>query len=607
MEFRNDIQGLRAIAVLMVFIFHLSSSILPGGFIGVDLFFVISGYLISSIVLYKLQNKSFSLLDFYYGRVNRIVPAYLTMLIIVGLCAVVIFAPSDVTELRRGLFWSTIFNSNNYFATLDNYFGATSSENPLLHTWTLAVEMQFYLVLPILLMFIKHKKTLILTILTFMLISLVYGTYGVVSNNKGVMYYSLFARCCEFLVGVLATLLSVRDSAYVKKHSLLLSSTGISIIFISAFLIDESSRFPGILAMVPCAGALMILVSSNNLINDILGNRHLVFTGEISYSVYLWHWPVMGFLRYYYDIYEFSLGQKFIVIILTLTVSLVSYYYIETAFRGRRGIKFWAPFAILSAGIVILVGSIRLMNKQVLDLPSEYISPTFGLSSHGYSFKSIETFGDTLRSNPKILLIGDSHALSVKKSLDIIGTRNHFSFKTVTNDKYPTIPGLTQNEIRELRNYEQYKKLIVEVNKLISETEIIILQFSGSGELWTPAIKSLADNLKQHQTFILLSDFAHLDKNPVRVNRSIVKNPKKSYNFKRNTEPINEEILALINANPKCHYFDLTNSPAFDDAPFYSDTLMYYDANHLNLYGSKVYADKIERSFMKRFNALTKK
>ncbi|WP_448636327.1 acyltransferase family protein [Pedobacter panaciterrae] len=207
MEFRNDIQGLRAIAVLLVFTFHLSPQILPGGFIGVDIFFVISGYLISSIVLHKIDNNKFSLLDFYYGRIKRIVPAYLVLLIALAAISAFIFVPSDIAGLRKGLFWSAIFNSNNYFATLDNYFGASSNENPILHTWTLAVEMQFYLFLPILLLFIKNKKILILTLTIITLIFLGYGTFEVLSNNKGSMYYSLLARSPEFFIGVLATLL----------------------------------------------------------------------------------------------------------------------------------------------------------------------------------------------------------------------------------------------------------------------------------------------------------------------------------------------------------------------------------------------------------------
>lgn len=164
MEFRKDIQGLRAIAVLFVFIFHINSSWLPGGFIGVDIFFVISGFLISSIILHKLDNNRFSFKDFYISRIKRIVPAYYFLLLIVAFFGVFFFMTSDINVFRKSFFWSLLFNSNHYFTSLDTYFGASSSENPLLHTWTLAVEMKFYLFLPILLFLGVLKLRIIIKI-----------------------------------------------------------------------------------------------------------------------------------------------------------------------------------------------------------------------------------------------------------------------------------------------------------------------------------------------------------------------------------------------------------------------------------------------------------
>ena len=607
MEFRNDIQGLRAIAVLMVFIFHLSSTLLPGGFIGVDIFFVISGYLISSIIVHKLGKNNFSLLDFYYGRITRIVPAYLVMLIFVGLVAAVVFIPSDVAVLRKSLFWSTLFNSNNHFATLDNYFGASSNENPILHTWTLAVEMQFYLFLPLILIFIRNRRALIATLSVFTVISVAYGTYGIMTNNKDVMYFSLLSRSSEFFVGVLATLLAVRENAFVKKNSLLLSLTGTVIVIASAFLIDESSAFPGVLAMIPCAGALLVLVSSNNAVNNVLANKYFVFIGEISYSVYLWHWPVMAFLRYYYEVYEFTLLQKVLVVLLTVGLSLLSYYLIEKSFRGLRGRKFWLPFAFVSAMIVALVGCVRVMNQKLVRLPEEFTMPIYGMDSHGSFFKKVQTFGDTTKVSPKILLIGDSHALSMKRYLDYVGKRNGFSYKTVTNGQYPLIPGLTEEIVKGKAAFNRYSKLIKEVNKLIPTTDIIILQFSGNGEKWAPAIRNLVQGLKANQSLIVISDFAHLEKNPVRENRAIIRNKELAVDYGVNFQPVVPEVREILKSNPNCRYLDISDTKVFKDAPFYQDTLMYYDDDHLNIYGSRVYAEDTEKKFMECLNSILKK
>jgi peptidoglycan/LPS O-acetylase OafA/YrhL len=607
MEFRNDIQGLRAIAVLLVFIFHLSPEILPGGFIGVDIFFVISGYLISSIILFKIDGNKFSLLDFYYSRIKRIVPAYLFLLIVVAITAAFIFVPSDIANLRMGLFWSTLFNSNNYFATLDNYFGASSIENPILHTWTLAVEMQFYLFLPIILLFIKNKKFLILALIIASLLFLGYGTFEVLAKNKNVMYFSLLARTPEFFIGVLATLLPLRTSTFVKSNSLSLISLGILIIIASSFFINESSYFPGYLAVVPCLGTVLVLISSNNRISSALTNKSLVFLGEISYSIYLWHWPIMAFIRYHYDINGFNFFQISLVISLTILFSLFSYFFIEKAFRNYKGAKFYIPFAIISFTIVALINYIPRMNEKLIRIPIEYIAPTFGMNSHGKSFKAIETFGDTTYTGKKILLIGDSHALTMKNYLDILGKKNSFSFKTVTNDTYPTIPGLTPEIIKESRYYVQYKRLMDEVNKVISSTDIIILQFAGEGELWVIPIKAFVNSLKPNQSLIILSDYPSINKNPVRKNRGIVKNPKRDQQYDISFKPTSPKILEIINSNSNCYYINLVKSRVFENAPFYRDTLMYYDQAHLNVYGSKVYAENTEEKFMKRLNALINK
>lgn len=199
MEFRNDIQGLRAIAVLSVFLFHLNPNWLPGGFIGVDIFFVISGFLISSICFSKIDKNKFSFIDFYQSRIKRIVPAYFVLLFVIGIIGYQLFLETDFENLKKSYFWSIVFQSNEYFSSLDTYFGTKNSENPFLHTWTLAVEMQFYLFLPFLLFFIKRKwQAVALFIMTIILFT--YGTIEVFNNNKSEIYFSLLARTPEFLL-----------------------------------------------------------------------------------------------------------------------------------------------------------------------------------------------------------------------------------------------------------------------------------------------------------------------------------------------------------------------------------------------------------------------
>lgn len=604
MEYRKDIQGLRAIAVLFVFIFHLNSSWLPGGFVGVDIFFVISGFLISSIILTKLDKNNFSFLDFYKSRIKRIVPAYYFLLIILAIAGVFIFVSSDIYAFRKSFFWSTLFNSNYYFSTLDTYFGAENSENPFLHTWTLAIEMQFYLFLPLLLVFIKRKWLMpFISLLTVALF--IYGSLNVFNGNKNLMYFSLLARTPEFLIGVLCSLISHKFR--LPNHTALpLSISGLVFLIVSAFFINENSDFPGILAIIPCLGAAFLISAPENPIRTFLSNKVLFFIGDLSYSLYLWHWPVMAFFRYYYNTHEFSGIQCIIVVLMTFALSIFSFYCIETFLRQKQGFKFWGTLAFFTGITVLSIFIVIPANKRMSNIPLEYTTPTFGMNSHGNTFKNVEIFGDTVSVNPKVLLLGDSHALCMKPYFDYIGKRNSFSFKTITNDRYPTIPNIPKEDFIEDRYYIQYSNLMKYATKEIAESDIIILEYQFNGDQLIPQVKSLINNLKPNQHFILVSDFPAIDKNPIRVNRGIVKNKSRNNDYKVQYPNHPTQIINLVESSQNCHYLDLSNSKIFKDIPFYKDTVMYYDRGHLNIYGTKVYAQDTEKKFMKLFSNLLK-
>lgn len=602
MNFRNDIQGLRALAVLLVFTFHLSSGLMPGGFIGVDMFFIISGYLVTSIVYNKINKQKFSIIEFYEGRIKRIVPAYLFLLLIVSIIASIIFINSDALLFRKSLFWTLLFNSNNYFASLDSYFGAGNNENPLLHTWTLAVEMQFYLILPILLITIRNKKILVL-ILSMLTIGLItYSTIGIFNGNTGVMYFSLSSRMPEFLIGSLAAIIRLEDFNFIKRNVNILSVMGILAIILSAVLFDETTAFPGLTALLPCLGTLALLMSNESYFNRLLSSNFLVFVGEISYSLYLWHWPIMAFLRYNNNIYEFSLIEKVLITFITIILSLFSYYFVEKTLRNFPRKKFYVRFILLGGATFSMLLLVPKINRKVFDSQIEFMTPSFGMESHGATFKKIEKFGDTLSNNKKILLLGDSHALSMKNYLNIIGNKNHFSFRTITNNTYPTIPGLTNEQIKNNDFLNQYNMLMKHVNKEIPNSDIIILQFAGNGIKWKNELIKLIRNMNESQKLILISDYPTLDKNPVRINKGITRRIDIDQNYKIIQEKISPEVLKIIKLDPRCTYVDLSKSIVFEKAPFYKDTLMYYDQGHLNIYGSKVLARDTEQKFLKVLN-----
>ncbi|WP_418359225.1 acyltransferase family protein [Sphingobacterium detergens] len=598
MNFRDDIQGLRAVAVLLVFIFHLSASLLPGGFIGVDMFFVISGYLVTGIVYSKINKGSFSILDFYKSRVRRIVPAYLFLLVCVAIGASFLFISSDAQIFRRSLFWTLLFNSNNYFAALDNYFGATSSENPLLHTWTLAVEMQFYFILPIILLIVRNKKVLVFLLSVITLGLFGYSTYGILNNGAQLMYFSLPSRMPEFLIGALAAIVKVEDLQFIKKNSNIFAFLGISAILICACLFSEATPFPGATSLIPCLGTLALLISNRSKINDILSTKYLVYTGEISYSLYLWHWPVMAFYRYYKNEYEFTISEKIVVLLATAIFSLISYYLIEHRLRKTKGFRFIGPFITLGMAVAAMYFLVPKINNRLFEGEEDLLFPKFGLDSHAQTFKKVETFGDSITDKTKILFLGDSHALCMKNYIDIIGDRNGFSFKTITNNTYPTLPGITPDKFDNIKLLDQYNMLMKYVDQEIPKADLIIVQFAGTGEKWSFGLKKLLSKMRVDQKLLVLEDFPTLDKNPVRINKDVIKRNDIEQNYTLNRNKISAEILKIIASDSRSKYIDLTKSKVFGNAPFYNDTLMYYDKGHLNLYGSKVYALDTEKLFL---------
>lgn len=601
MEYRKDIQGLRAIAVLFVFVFHLNSSWLPGGFIGVDIFFVISGYLMSSIILKKREAGKFSLVDFYKSRIKRIVPAYYFMIMVVLIASVFVIFYTEMP--RRPFIESILFNSNWYFSTLDTYFGVSNLENPLLHTWTLAVEMKFYLFLPLLLLMKRKYLLPIASLLTALLF--LYGTIAIVGFGKQTQaYYILLSRAPEFLVGVLINLLPIGKSEVLAKHKSILGFLGVLLLIGSACFINGLSPFPGLLAAIPCIGTAFIILFAESKVNKILATGFFFFIGELSYSLYLWHWPVMALFRYYYDIQSFTISQYLWVVLLSVLLSLFSFYCIENPLRRRQwSIALYSITGMLVVCVFSMLVIIPLKRSEN-PLPEEYTKPFFGTRSHSSSFEEVETFGDPQATFRNVLLLGNSHARTMKYYFDYLGKRHSFSYRTITGSGYPSIEGMDKQYNRSSILYEDYLKIYPYIRPEIDGANIIILQYRDSEELYDVPVLNLLNNLKENQYVVLMSAIPVLDKNPLRMNRSITRDSSKYNSYEIIRETLSEEFIKQINEHPRAFYLDLSDSKVFDDAPFYNDTLMYYDKLHINIYGAKVYAQDTEEKCMHLLDSL---
>ena len=336
-NYRPDIDGLRAIAVLVVVFFHYNVPYFTGGFVGVDVFFVISGYLISSIIFKDLANNTFSFCAFYERRIRRIFPALFVMLFISTITAFILYDYQALVEFGKSLVSTVVFASNFYFRKNVGYFAISPQQITLLHTWSLAIEEQFYLIFPIVIYFLnKYKASKInFYIVTGFVLSL--GLCVFLSEQKHIQFafYMLPTRAWEFLLG---TLLALRffPSLYNKKIYHFFSILGFGLIVLAVFMFSSTTEYPSYYALLPVFGTALLIYSGENhhqaFLNKILGFPFLVFTGKISYSWYLWHWVLYVFYRYV-SLGVFNSLDIFILIISSFFLSFLSWRFIEQPFR----------------------------------------------------------------------------------------------------------------------------------------------------------------------------------------------------------------------------------------------------------------------------------
>lgn len=603
MQFRKDIQGLRALAFLLIFIFHLNPKWLPGGYIGVDLFFVISGYLISSIVLNQREGKQFSLRSFYVKRFKRIAPAYFFMLLAVAIAGYFIYLPSDTESLSSALLHAALFLSNVLFADGPAYFGTQAHENPLLHTWSLAIEVQFYILIPLLLLWVS-RKTLPYVVALLIIGLVAYSSWQIYTNHlHSAMYFSLPARIPEFLLGTLFSLIPLKDRmpGVLRTIAALIGLVGI---LASALLLTADSDFPGLLAVIPCISIGLILISGKNSITALLSLKPAVQVGAWSYSLYLWHWPIMAFMRY--NMVDFGKTEYILITMATFALAYLSFTWVEQPFKSfdlRKFVRVFSPIVIL-VGLTAYFLPIHTHARRPDDA---YLKPIFGLASHAKPF--VETMGS---ENPtftkRILLIGNSHALMTKPFLDYIGKRAGFSFHTITTDAYPAIAGIA-DEVVPVVHTELFKTTLALIP--ITEQEIRnsdIILFVMQNYMDVPSVKealiSLISSLHPHQKFVLIKSFPLLRKHPLRINRGIQK--ASSYDFKAIDLPVSDQLVKQLTATyANVYSYDLSKSKIFDTLPFYGDTLTYYDSGHINTYASIAMGKDLFEDFSNFMRTLT--
>ena len=362
-RYRSDIDGLRALAVLPVLFYHVGIPFFSGGYVGVDIFFVISGFLITGLIVEELKRGEFSVANFYERRIRRIFPALFFMIFLVMLAGLFILLPREFAYYGKSAVATAVFISNMFFwKTTSNYFDGPAETHPLLHTWSLAVEEQFYILFPVLLFLVYKfaRKYLSQILLLILLGSLVLSVWGV-SNAPTATFYLAPTRAWELLIG---SILAIGFIPEIKRSfaASLMGLMGLICIAYPVFFYDSDTAFPGLAAVVPCLGAAFIIHagsgSHKTLISTLLSSRLLVGVGLISYSLYLWHWPLIVFLRHHILLRALSPTEIFCVIAASFIMAIISWRYVEKPFRGREG--FLTRPKLFSAGFASIVSVIAL-------------------------------------------------------------------------------------------------------------------------------------------------------------------------------------------------------------------------------------------------------
>lgn len=353
-SYRPDIDGLRALAVLGVVIFHFSPAALPGGFIGVDVFFVISGYLISKTIYSEVQSEKFSIIEFYERRARRILPAFIVISLATAIAAWLLLFPVELIDFSKSLLWSGIFASNFWFWLTSDYFSPAADKIPLLHYWSLGIEEQFYVVFPVLVLLI-HKisyRSLPLIIASLFLLSLA-GSEWMLSQDPNQAFYMLPWRAFELLAG---SLLAFIPAASRRKTAMSYGAVvaGVILIAVGMWLITEKMRFPGVLALVPCMATALVIWGGGQA-SWLLSKPPLTWIGKISYSLYLIHWPIVVFGKRAFPATS-TATFAFIGICASIALAGVSYLAVEQPVRRWRKI-FTRPvlFVFSSVSIIVLM------------------------------------------------------------------------------------------------------------------------------------------------------------------------------------------------------------------------------------------------------------
>lgn len=465
--YRPEVDGLRCIAVMLVILHHLQLPGFSGGFVGVDVFFVISGYLITSIILAELKKEQFTFGRFYKRRVIRLAPAYFTVLLVTCIFAYVLMLPAELENFSVSALYSTFFAANLYmWDMVGGYFGTGAETTPLLHLWSLAVEEQFYVIWPVTLLLLYRfmRGYLLVVVVLALLVALGISEYGAI-NYRAAAYYLMPTRAFELLIGaVLACVPLALFDRVPLAFRLLLGSLGLALILYGNVFFTSDTWFPGLNALYPCVGAFLLIAfvrAGDPVLGRLLSSRLAVGIGKVSYPAYLWHWPIIVFLNL--QLIDITPLVSIAVIFATLLLATLTYHYVEKPARKFRDMQwhkvvfggFLLPAALFSTAAIAVMQNDGMPNRFDIEIlkKSQAIN-TFAHVVRGECHTSdiqklpaasSDCILGATKDKVDFLLVGDSHANHFTGMFDVLSTNAGVRGYDITQDSSPFMIGVDRH------------------------------------------------------------------------------------------------------------------------------------------------------------------
>ena len=599
MKYRAEIDGLRAIAVVPVILFHSGFELFSGGFVGVDMFFVISGYLITTILIEDIENKKFSIVNFYERRARRILPALFVVIFASWAVAFLVLNPYDFDLFLSSVIATVLFFSNFYFWKNNGYFDPSSEETPLLHTWSLAVEEQYYLLFPLFLILAWRfgKNRVFWMIVVMAAISLLLSEWGW-RNKATANFYFTPTRAWELFAGSIAAFV-VQKQGVRKNNPLAL--VGLAAIIFAIFFYDETTPFPSLYALVPVLGVVLILLYADKetYAAKLLGTKGFVGIGLISYSAYLWHQPIISF-----QVYLLQEINRPLTLMSISMFAVFTWQFVETPIRKSRNrmdllLLAIAVVVLLAIGLVFKSNDADINDINYQERHFEEALLNFGnhcQSEQLIGDRCIASNGDIL--NPQIVLLGDSHAEHLFPGLS--SALSELTIVSLTTSGAPFVENLNQKGVFDyIKNLTTPPRIIIFTMHYLGM--LTALPIGSSFEL---EVEKVLDELAHlNADILLISDVPRFSIHPRRCEISLAERQSDrlcnqsrsshnlgSYQYLRDLEGLADRRgLRLISIDKVI--CDETICSMIGD-----NELLYRDTNHLSISGSLVVSQPISEA-----------